>query len=105
MDSSKLTSFIPYLEAKQKARETRSAYAPAKGGTALSILEALACAPNGAMKLGELQPASGMNFLEFFEAVKRLIDLGHITVTGEPGGEIAQLSKLGAEVADLARPA
>jgi hypothetical protein len=104
MDSSKLTSFIPYLEAKQKARETRSADAP-KGGTAFSILPALAAAPNGVMKLSELQSAIGMNFLEFADAVKQLIGLDYLTLTGNPGGESAQISAQGAKVADLARSA
>jgi hypothetical protein len=109
MDSSKVTSFIPYLEAKQKEqRQMREAPKPAAtstGGTALSLLTVLANAPAGGMKLAELQPASGMNYLEFSEALKRLSDSGYLTVTGAPGSEVAQLTKVGAEVADLSRPA
>ena len=46
-----------------------------------------------------------MRFTDFSQALQRLTDSGYLTLTGEPGREVAQLSKLGAEVAALARPA
>jgi hypothetical protein len=99
------TSFIPYLEAKQK-RERAERNAPrGTGGTAFSVLVALAADPEGVMALSDLQPASRMSIFEFAESLKRLAASGYLTIDGEPGNETAQLTKLGIEVADLARPA
>lgn len=104
MERSKAESFIPYLEAKQKSeREARNA-PRSGGGTAFSVLVALAEGPQGAMALSDLQQASGLSFFEFTESLKRLMGTGYLTVAGEPGRETASLTKLGAEVADLARP-
>jgi hypothetical protein len=105
MESSKATSFIPYLEGSQKERELRDRPAPASGGTAFSVLAALADAQQGVMALGDLQQASGMSFLDFSQALQRLADSGYLTVSGQPGKENAQLTTLGADVAALARPA
>jgi DNA-binding IclR family transcriptional regulator len=99
------TSFIPYLEAKQK-RERAERNAPrVTGGTAFSVLVALASDPEGVMSLGDLQQASGMSIFEFTESLKRLMASGYLNIDGEPGSETARLTKLGSEVADLARPA
>ena len=57
------------------------------------------------MPLAELQEACGMNFLDFSQSLKRLADTGYLTVNGAPGSEAAELTKLGADVAELARPA
>ena len=55
------------------------------------------------MALAELQQASGMNFADFSQSIKRLVDTGYLTVGGQPGSETAQLTKLGSQVAELAR--
>jgi hypothetical protein len=101
MERSKAESITAYLEARQKERAAPAA--PASGGTSLSLLAALAGAPQGTMVLAELQQASGMNFGDFLQAIKRLADTGFLTVSGQFGSETAQLTKLGSEVADLAR--
>ena len=56
------------------------------------------------MALSDLQRASDMTFFEFAECLKRLMGVGYLTVIGQPGRETAQITNLGAEVADLARP-
>jgi len=101
MERSKAESFTAYLEARQ--RERAAPATPAFGGTSLSLLAALAGAPQGAMALVELQQASGMNFGDFSRSIQRLVETGYLTVSGQPGSETAQLTKLGSEVAALAR--
>ena len=100
-----MTSFLPYLEGRQKERELRDRPAAVSGGTALSVLAALAEESQGVMALADLQQASGMSFLDFSQAVKRLVETEYLTVSGQPGKETAQLTRLGADVASLARPA
>jgi hypothetical protein len=56
------------------------------------------------MSLSDLQAASGMNFMDFAEAIKRLQEMRYITLSGDPSSESAQLTEFGAEVAALARP-
>src|ERR1700682_1324952 len=102
MERSKAESFTAYLEEKQRMERSERA-APVTGVTALSILGALAEAPGARMALVELQAASGMSFVDFAEALKRLQASGYLTVNGGLGQEAAELSRLGAEVADLAR--
>ncbi len=103
MERSKADSFSAYLEAKQqKSRGLRSA-TPAVGGTPFTVLTVLAGAPQQSRALAELQPATGMTFVDFSQALKRLEESGYITVAGDPGREIVQLTKLGADVAQLAR--
>ena len=102
MERSKAESFTAYLEARQ---QQRAAPAPqASGGTSLGLLAVLAAAPQQTMALVELQQTSGMALGDFFPSIKRLVDSGFITVSGQFGSETAQLTKLGLEVAELARP-
>ena len=98
---SKADSFSAYLEAKQKSTEAPKP-AGAAGGTALSLLAALSKAPQMAMGISELQQASGMSFLEFSQALKRLQDSGYCKISGEAGQEQAALTRLGMDVASLA---
>ena len=102
MERSKAESFTAYLEARQKERAAPAA--PASGGTSLGLLAVLAAAPQGAMALAELQQASGMTFGDFSQSIQRLLETGYLTVSGQPGSETAQLTKLGSDVAELARP-
>src|SRR5438552_4065799 len=104
MERSAMTSFIPYLEAKQRSEREKRNAPQSSGGTALSVLFALATGPQGAMALTDLQQTSGMTFFEFSECLKRLVATGYLSVAGEPGHETASITKLGAEVAALARP-
>ena len=104
MERSKADSFTAYLEAKQRRQKERQAQ-PVSGGTPLSILGIIAASGANAMPLADLQASSGMNFTSFAESIKRLRDSDYIVITGAPGGESAELTKLGNEVAALARPA
>ena len=98
-----MNSLIAYLEAKQKEGATPTP--TVAGGTAFSVLAALAEEPDGAMALLDLQRAAGMSFLDFSQAVKRLEESGYLILSGEPGQETAHLTKLGKDVASLSRPA
>lgn len=94
------------MKAKQRLeQEERNAARQAAGGTAFSVLTALSGQPGCAMAISELQQASGMGILEFADSLKRLAGSGYLTISGGPGSETAHLTKLGAEVAELARPA
>jgi hypothetical protein len=104
MAQSKAESFTAYLEAKQQRKRAEPPQQTG-GGTALSILAVLAGSGRDATPLPDLQAASGMSFTDFAEAVKRLQDSGYLTIAGAPGSETAQLTKLGQDVAALARPA
>ena len=103
MERSKADSFTAYLQEKQRLEKAERP-APAAGGTALSLLGALAEAPERPMALAELHTASGMTFGDFAEALKRLQASGYVTISGAPGGETAELTRLGEDVAELARP-
>jgi DNA-binding IclR family transcriptional regulator len=103
MERSKADSFTAYLQEKQRLEKAERP-APVAGGTALSLLGALAEASERRMALAELQTASGMTFADFAEALKRLQASGYVTVSGAPGGETAELTRLGEDVAELARP-
>lgn len=100
MERSKADSFTAFLEAKQRLK---SSARPASGGTPLTLLSKLAEAPNQQMPVTELMAASGMPFGDFAEALKSLGDLGYLTLTGPPSNEVSQLTKLGEDVARLAR--
>ncbi len=102
MERSKAESFTAYLEYKQRQDAQRAPRAG--GGTSLAILGSLAEARDRRMGLTDLQAASGMSFADFAESIKRLQESGYLTVSGEPGRETAELTRLGADVAELARP-
>jgi len=100
MDQPKTDSFTAYLEAKQRMEQARK---PATGGSAFSLLTLLADAPAKQMPVTELLAASSMAFGPFADALKSLADLGYLTLTGQPGSEVAALTKLGEEVSQVAR--
>jgi hypothetical protein len=102
MERSKADSFTAYLQEKQRLEKTERS-APAPGGTALSLLGALTEATEHRMALAELHIASGMTFGDFAEALERLQASGYLNVSGAPGGETAELTRLGQDVAELAR--
>lgn len=103
MKHSSVDSFSAYLAAKQKERPESAT--PVAGGTAFSLLAALAEDPQQAMPLTDLQKAGGMSFLEFSQSINRLEESGYLVTSGEPGYEVARLTSLGSDVASLARPA
>jgi hypothetical protein len=103
MQPSRADSFTAYLEEKQRLESSRSA-PPVTGGTVLTLLTVLASAPGKVMPVADLQSASGMGFSDFSASLKRLQDSGYLQISGEPGKDTVALSKLGADVAELARP-
>ena len=100
MDQPKTDSFTAYLEAKRRMEQAQK---PATGGSAFSLLTLLADAPAKQMPVTELMAASSMAFGAFADALKSLADLGYLTLTGQPGSEVAALTKLGEEVSQVAR--
>jgi DNA-binding IclR family transcriptional regulator len=104
MERSKADSFTAYLQEKQRLDRAKQPVAQTTGGTALSVLGALAAAAAERMTLVELQAASGMTFGDFAEAIKRLQASGYLTVSGGAGSETAELTRLGEDVAKLSDP-
>jgi predicted transcriptional regulator len=100
MERSKADSFTAFLEAEERVRS--SAQRPS-GGTAFTLLLKLAEAPSQQMPVTELMAASGMSFSDFAEALKSLADSAYLRLDGAPGNEVASLTKLGEDVARLAR--
>jgi len=101
MAQSKAESFTAYLEEKQRLERLPKPAAGGAGGAVLPLLAVLAAAPGRPMAVSALQAASGMSFLDFSNALKRLADAGYLTLSGAPGQETALLTKLGAEVAEV----
>jgi len=99
MDRPKADSFTAYLEAKQSER---SQQAPT-GGTAFSLLNILAVAPNKQLPATKLMDVSGMSPDASAEALKSLAQLGYVTIEGPPLSAIITLTSLGEEVSRLAR--
>ncbi|HUE02104.1 MAG TPA: hypothetical protein VMR62_21220 [Bryobacteraceae bacterium] len=100
MAHSGMNTFTTYLEEKHRWETQKQS--PVAGGTAFSILAAVA-ESGGRSSLTDAQAASGMSFTNFAEAVKRLQDLGYIIIEGVPGSEAVQLTQLGSDVASLTR--
>ena len=102
MERAKADSFTAYLEAKQRLKPSEPNAAGA-GATPLSLLFKLG--ESGEVPLAALQAKSGMPFGEFSAAVKDLSNSGYLTVSGEPGHEVAKLTPLGENVSRLSQPA
>lgn len=103
MGRSPAESFIPYLQYKQQLERAKQP-ASVAGGTPFSVVAVLGDAPGRAMPLTALQAASGMVFEDFAAAIKYLQSSGYLTISGDPGKEMAELTALGSDVAQLARP-
>jgi len=103
MGQSGTNSFTTYLQELQRGEKQKQA-APVAAGTAFSVL-ALLAGNAEPMPLRDLQAASGMDFTNFADAIKRLQELRYITLSGGPSSEAAQLTEFGAEIAALARTA
>ena len=104
MQRSKADGFTAYLEEKQRLRAQASpAAAQATGLTPMSLLTALARVSAKSMPIPDLHKASGMDFNDFADAIKKLQESGYITIGGDSGKEAVQLTQLGSDVAELAR--
>jgi len=102
MARSPADSFTAYLEEKQRLEKQAAAAPAATGGaTPLSILAVLAATPDRKLALADLQAGSGMSFADFAPAMSKLSELGYVTLSGAPGHEVAELTKLGVDVAGL----
>jgi len=94
----KTDSYTAYLETKQRNKQIRPTTA---GGTTFSLLRILAGASDKQMSVTNLMAASSMAFGEFAEALKSLGELGYLTLSGSPSNEVATLTRLGEEIANL----
>jgi len=101
MERSKAESFTAYLEARQKERAAPPV--PATGGTSFGLLAALASAAAMGHGAGRVAAGQRHELCGLSQSIKRLEDTGYLTIGGQPGSETAQLTKLGSQVADLAR--
>lgn len=100
----KSDSFSAYLEAKQRSKSGKSSAQTPSAGTPLSLLNTLSQASGHQMPVTELMAASGMSFPDFAEALKSLRESGYLTLSGPPTSEMATLTQLGSDAAQLARP-
>jgi predicted transcriptional regulator len=104
MQRPKADSFTTFLEAQERLKSAAGSAAPVTGVAPLTVLFKLAEAPKAQMPVTELMAASGMAFADFAEALKNLKESGYLTLSGPPSNETAALTKLGEDVARLARP-
>ena len=100
MEQSKGDSFTAFLRQRQRLRAMEQ---PQQGATPLSLLTTLAAAPQQQMPVRDLQAASGMSFTSFADALKALQGSGYVTLSGPPSDELAALTALGIDVAQLTR--
>src|SRR5262245_25222054 len=101
MEQSKADSFTTFLKEKQRLKKMQQ---PAQqGATPLSLLTELAAAPQQKMPVRDLQSASGMGITSFADALKTLQTSGYLTLSGTPPDELANLTALGIDVAQLTR--
>ena len=98
MEQSKADSFTAFLKEKQRLRAMEQ---PQQGATPLSLLITLAAAPQQGMSVRDLQAASGMGITSFADALKSLQASGYVTLSGPPTDEVAALTALGIDVAQL----
>ena len=97
----KADSFTALLKEKQRLKKMQQP--PQQGATPLSLLTELAAAPQQQMAVHDLQTASGMSITSFADALKTLQGSGYLTLSGTPPDEVATLTALGADVAQLTR--
>jgi len=102
MERPKADSFTTFLEEQQRLKSNAP---PVTGSTPLTLLFKLAEAPGLRMPVRELMAASGMSVIDFGGALSNLKGSGYLTLGGPPDNEVATLTKLGEDVARLARPA
>jgi len=111
MERSKADSFTAFLKEKQRLKAMQQ---PQQGATPLSLLTTLATVPlqpggpagyrYAQMSLRDLLAASGMSITSFADALKTLQGSGYLTLSGTPPDEVATLTPLGTDVAQLTRP-
>jgi predicted transcriptional regulator len=94
-------SFTAYMEAELKRQQTPRARS---GAPALSLLGVLAGAEDKQLPVTELMSKSGMEFLDYAEALKSLEAAGMIDLDRTTPQEFVSLTPKGQEVALLSRP-
>ncbi len=100
MERPKAGSFTAFLEEGQRLKSSAQ---KAPGITPLTLLFKLSEAPEHRMPVTELMAGSGIAFTDFAEALKSLSESGYLKLAGPPSEEVASLTKLGEDVARLAR--
>jgi hypothetical protein len=87
-------SFGTFLEAL-RAPDSRQRAAAPPATPALVTIKVLALLVTGVRPLAELQAQSGLNFVEFGDALRSLQGQGYVVIEGQPGAEQARLTPSG----------
>jgi hypothetical protein len=98
--TTKAGSFAAYLEAELRLARKRQAQSTPPVG----LLGFLADTEDKELPVSDLLLESGMGFIDFAEALKRLKDAGIVMISGTAGEEFVTLTPKGEEVAQLTRP-
>ena len=104
MERPKAGSFSTFLEEGQRLKSNANSMNAAPEPAPLTLVFKLAAVVNGQMKTSELKVASRMSVSGFADALKSLAESGYITISGPQNEEVAILTKMGEDVARLARP-
>jgi len=97
-EQTKAGSFSAFLEARLRRERGQQPGSPV---AALDLLGILAAVDRQQLPVADLMGKSGMEFVEYAEALKSLRSAGLVATTGTPGTEIVQLTPKGAQIADL----
>ena len=87
-------SFGTFLEALRNPDNRQRAAAP-PATQSLVTIKVLALLVTGLRPLTELQAQSGLNFVEFGDALRSLQGQGYVLIEGQPGAEQARLTPSG----------
>ncbi|MEK7404305.1 MAG: hypothetical protein AAB225_04285 [Acidobacteriota bacterium] len=98
----KVGSFSAFLEARQKRERSQQ---PAPRTSPIALLSILAGTDGRELPVSDLMTQSGMEFMEYAEALKNLRGAGFVDLAGQPGAEVVKLTPRGEETAALARSA
>ena len=97
---SKPGAFLAYMESTNRAKfEQRESTSP------LSLLAVLNQNLNRSLPIFELQEHSGMEPSRYAEAIKKLQQIGYISIDGDPTSLIVKLTDSGLSTLQLAQPA
>ena len=89
---SKVDSFGTFLETMQRRESSRQA----SGGSPIALLTILA--ESGPQPVPELLARSEMGFTDFSQALNTMREAGLLTLVGQPGQEVVELTETGQQV-------
>ena len=91
------SSFAPFLEGLERRRQARQT----SGGDPLKLVALLQ--DSGPIVMTQLMAKSGMSLGEFAATIETMADTGLVSVTGQPGSEVVELTQSGSKLATIAR--